>query len=362
MLNIPKPEAPSYWGIMVDGDDPLTGEKVAGSINIWTATTDLAAQQLVDMVRYINGEISTAQITNGTYIQNWAAAAKLGAGRGLPTMSRAEISKRLASSTALDVKSFEALASTTPSPELRAALDAAKAQVADVQASNDIPSPGQAKIQATLNLARGTNVETQLINPAMLQLAGVSASVSPQGAPGDLVSPLALNNPLAWSRIRQMRDNALAARGACLMDEAPEPSSMTGLADILAKKFPPVAGETASAQQDRYDQMFHYVQRKYHYAVIAHEMGHSVGLRHNFVSSSAPLFYRPQYWQLRTKNGQSQTECTDAVDDGSTCVGPRYFDPVTDRRAITVGLDVDAVHGDGLPRRHVAGHDRSRRH
>ena len=29
----------------------------------------------------------------------------------------------------------------------------------------------------------------------------------------------------------------------------------------------------------------------------------SVGLRHNFVSSSDALNYRPQYWQLRTKNG-----------------------------------------------------------
>jgi len=77
VLNIPHPEAPSYWGIMVDGDDPLTGEKVASSINIWTGTTDIAAQQVVDMVRYINGEISTADITNGSYVQGWANAAKL---------------------------------------------------------------------------------------------------------------------------------------------------------------------------------------------------------------------------------------------------------------------------------------------
>ena len=59
-------------------------------------------------------------------------------------------------------------------------------------------------------------------------------------------------------------------------------------------------------------------------------MGHSVGLRHNFVSSSAPLFYRPQYWQLRTANGAQKTACTDAVADGSTCTGPRYWDPMTE--------------------------------
>jgi hypothetical protein len=139
-----------------------------------------------------------------------------------------------------------------------------------------------------------------------------------------------MNQPIWASRLRQMRDNALAARGACMIDEAPEPSSITGLADILGRKFPRADGETPAVRQARYEKMFQYVKRQYHHAVLAHEMGHSVGLRHNFVSSAAPLFYRPQYWQLRTKNGAVKTACTDAVDDGSTCVGPRYWDPLTD--------------------------------
>ena len=86
------------------------------------------------------------------------------------------------------------------------------------------------------------------------------------------------------TRLREMRDNALAARGACILDEAPEPSGLTGMADILAEKFPASPNETASDRRTRYKRMLHYIQRRYHYAVIAHEMGHSVGLRHNFVS------------------------------------------------------------------------------
>ena len=145
----------------------------------------------------------------------------------------------------------------------------------------------------------------------------------------DRASPMALNNPLMWSRMREARENALAARGACIIDEAPEASSLTGIADIMAKKFPRGDQETQSDQKARHEKMFHYIQRLYQYAVLGHEMGHSIGLRHNFVSSAAPLFYRPQYWQLRTKNGTVTKPCAGQVKDGSTCVGPRWNDPIS---------------------------------
>ena len=330
VLNIPKPQLPSYWGIMVDGNDPLSGEKVVGSMNIWTATTDLAAQQLVDLVRYANGELSTADITNGTYVQDWAAGAKLSGAGGLPTMTAAEIDRRLAGATTLGAEAFRTLTAATPPPELQSVLAAGKARAADVQTRNDVPSPALTKAQATLAMARGTPVETALLNPAMLQLAGAPATTSLSGTVPAALSPVGLNNPLLQARLHQLRENALAARGACIIDQAPEPSGLSGLATILAKKFPPGAGESPVDRAARYDRMFHYVQRRYHYAVLAHEMGHSVGLRHNFTSSAAPLFYRPQYWQLRTRNGQVTTPCTDAVTDGAACVGPRYWDPVTD--------------------------------
>ncbi|HET6282288.1 MAG TPA: zinc-dependent metalloprotease, partial [Polyangia bacterium] len=328
--NIATPQVPSPWGILADGNDPLTGEKVVGSMNVWTAITDIGAQALVDIVRYINGELTTGEITNGTYVQNWAAAAKLSAASALPTLSKEEVNRRLAATTALTPKAFGSLTAGTQPQEIQAIRAAGRAVVADVQARNDIPSPATTKLHATLNLMRGTPVENQLINPAMLQLAGAPRTTSLSGGVPAAISPLALNNPLLTSRLHQMRETGLAARGSCVIDEAPEPSSLTGLASILAKKFPRDAKETTVAQKTRYDRMFRYVQQRYHYAVLAHEMGHSIGLRHNFVSSSAALFYRPQYWQLRTKNGKVTAPCTDAVSDGATCTGPRYFDPLTD--------------------------------
>jgi hypothetical protein len=327
--NIETPQVPSPWGILADGDDPLTGEKVAGSMNIWTHVTDLAAQSLVDLVRYTNGELSTQQITNGTYVRDWAAAARLGTSGAFPTMSKAEIDARIASATASDPELVARMNAKELPGEIRAVLNAGKARVLDVEARSDVASPSLARLQSALGAARGTPVEAALMNPAMLALSGAPSGAA-DGPTAALASPLGLNNPRVRTRLRELRDNALAKRGACVLDEAPEPSSMTGLADILATKFPADPDENPAARKARYDRMLTYVKRRFHYAVIAHEMGHSVGLRHNFVSSSAPLFYRPQYWQLRTRNGSIVNQCTEAVEDGAACVGPRYWDPVTD--------------------------------
>jgi hypothetical protein len=351
--NIADPQTPSPWGIMVDGNDPLTGEKVAGSMNVWTHVTDMASQQLVDLVRYVNGELTTEQITNGSYVRDWAGASRLASGAGLPLLSNGEVVSRLAGGTKLDAAAFDAVTRGARLPEVDELERRGKARALDVKARSDIASPSTAKLKATLSRGRGSAVEAQLVNPALLQLAG-------KGAGGDVgnVSPLAIHQPRLWGRIRQARENALAARGACIVSEAPEPTSLSGLADILRQKFPPTGGESVMDRQARNGRMFQYVKEHYHYAIMAHEMGHSIGLRHNFVSSSAPLFYRPQYWQLRTKNGAVKTPCTSAVADGSTCVGPRYWDPVTEEeqsQVITMWMQSSVMDYAGDPAQDMIG-------
>jgi hypothetical protein len=356
VLNIPSPQTPSAWGIMVDADDPLTGEKVAASINIWTAVTDIASQQLVDLVKYVNGELSVTDITNGKYIDNWAQAAKLGTSR-TPTMTKEQVHQRIAAAGHVSTAQFE--------EGLKKGLDPAitervkqfhYANVPDVAISHDVPSPSAYGVQSRMNMMRNTPAEATLINQPMLQAAGINGNTIPPGTALDQASPMALNNPRVMSMLTQMKQNAMAARGACILEgldsagnlEMPEFSAVGSIAKAMLRKFPRNAQtcsaatdcasnqcnaghcqETAQESQNRYDAMVNYVRRRYQYAVLAHEMGHSVGLRHNFVSSSAALHYRPQYWQLRTNNGAMTTPCTDAVTDGSTCVGPRYFDPLT---------------------------------
>jgi len=329
VLNIDKPQSPSAWGIMVDADDPLTGEKVAASINIWSHVTDIASQSLVDLVRYANGELTTADITNGTYITNWANAAKLGTGSSGPLMTRTQIHQRLAAGANVSTQAYEtATASKLPAGINQAVLQFHNSQVMDLAVSSTVASPSAAAVQSRFQAMHNSTTEATLLNQAMLQRAGVTGAI-PQGSVADQASGVAMNNPRVASQISAMREAAYANQGYCLLEEAPEMSSLTGIADAMKRKFPVGANETAEQTANRGTAMVNYVRRRYHYAVLAHEMGHSIGLRHNFVSTYAALHYRPQYWQLRTANGTVTAPCTDAVADGSTCVGPRYWDPLT---------------------------------
>ena len=73
---IEAPQSPSPWGIYTDSEDPLTGETIAASINVWSWVNDFWAQSVVDQMRLIKGELSVSDVTEGEYVKNWAQAAE----------------------------------------------------------------------------------------------------------------------------------------------------------------------------------------------------------------------------------------------------------------------------------------------
>lgn len=352
------PQVPSAWGIMVDAKDPLTGETIAASINIWNHVTDLASQGAVDLIRYINGELSTAEITDGTFIKDWVLANEglAGGSRTTPPMSKDEVIKRL--SATLDSKNPESMKKLDSAFEnYIQGKSVAAANLQGIQnlkkINRDLRASDNPKdsvrgplLQQRLERARGTELEAALINKPALEAAGINPDDAGHldATSVDRASPLRYGNSMVVSRIKRARQNALAERGACLIEATPEFSSVVGLARIMNEKFP----DSGQSKEQRAEQMRKYLARKMHYGVIIHEMGHSFGERHNFISSYDALNFRPQYWQLRTRNGQVGQPCTDAFvhdtngnvvkdasgnpipNNGENCVGPRYFDPITD--------------------------------
>lgn len=326
---IAAPQTPSPWGIMVDAHDPLTGEKVSASINVWSHVTDLWSQSVVDTARYIRGELSTEDVTEGTYVRDWASAAEAAATHGsLPRFTaddRFAMLGKAAKGRALSASELEAF---EQSPAFERAKGLAR-ELRDVKADLLAPSSMKPLYEARRKRALDTPTEAALTTKLFQSYAGRAGKAS-SALMTEFASPLRGANPSLRRDLANKKELMLAERGACVMNEAPAPLGMANLATLLEEKFGRF--DKAGAKGDqlvRAEKMRQYIAHRAHFSVVTHEMGHSIGLRHNFVSSADALTYRPQYWQLRTEDGTQNRPCT-SLDATGACTGPRYFDVITE--------------------------------
>jgi hypothetical protein len=340
---LPNPQSGSPWGIMVDADDPLTGEKVVTSVNEWGAVLDIASQGTEDLIRWINGEISSAQIMSGQYLNFWVKATDADTKQFQgQILSRREQRTRLNSiNQGIGLlNGLTAKDQATPAP------------VRQIQAAKNLAQSLGPSLDATFEGQRealiGSTFEAQLVTPRVLLASDQDPSSPLDPNVVAQASPLQGTNPRLNAWVLHMRDISMAQTGACMVEQ-PEPDSLVGLAREAARLYPlPKAGPSYDTQLFSRDQALHqWIREQFHIAVIAHEMGHSMGLRHNFTGSIDALNYHPEYWQLRTRNGKEHY-CTTGTwsgkafdnqsldaetphTNGTDCVGPRWVDPITDQ-------------------------------
>ncbi len=332
---IETPQTPSAWGIMTDFDDPVTGEKVQASINEWAYILDIASQNTEDLVRWINGEISNSQITSGQYMQQWLAASKLGAAQHSPNvLSAAEIQSRI-NSIDKSIGKLNGVPAGTPI-----------AQAAGMAARNLSQTLGgslDAQLEGTRQSLLGSQWESRLLTPDFLQMAGFDPRQPFAGDPTTLAmaSPLRGLNPTLRRWSKGVVQGALLQKNMCVIDDMPEPDALVGLARQAQQLFPlpdPNSPNYTAKVDTRNQSLHQWLREQFHQSVIAHEMGHSMGLRHNFSGSWDSLNYHTEYWQLRTRNGQEHycgfpgsPDAKTPHTNGTDCVGPRWVDPLTDQ-------------------------------
>ncbi len=331
------PQTPSPWGIMTDSEDPLTGQKIASSINVWTHVNELFSQGLIDTSRYIKGEIPVDSITEGKYIRDWASAADATGDGMAGRFSSEQVRDRISaiSGKSFDPKLPETVPTEVEKPAVQAKIRAALQQARSVRAEAGAASTHAPMYAARLKALAGTDIEAELMTKAMQEYAGVDGMPSSESVL-NMASPVRGSNRSFQRQFERFKQNALGQRGACILSAedamSPSPLGIVDLADVLQEKFGAFnPSDSADAQALRAKKMQKYIAQRAHYAVIVHEMGHSIALRHNFVSSSDAFNYRSQYWILRTDNNPdiAKKQCTGVKTGGQDCVGPRYYDPIT---------------------------------
>ncbi|MDB4997606.1 MAG: hypothetical protein JWM74_5038 [Myxococcaceae bacterium] len=334
------PQTPSPWGIMVDAEDPLTGEKVSTSVNEWAHVLDIASQGTEDLLRWVNGEISDDQIMSGAYLRDWVKSSNMGISQYQPkTLSKAEIQSRMNSLTVphvMDNAVGTALKGTTPGQMTREKWDDMTNKLSK-QAQAQLGPSIDRKFEGMRQSLIGTKWESQMTTPEDLQAAGFDPQTPTAG--DDFVmskaSPLRGQNPEMRRWLKKLKNQTGAQRAHCIIEQ-PEPDALVGLARHAQRLYPlPDAKDPnyPAKKAERDQQLHQWIREQFHVAVILHEMGHSMGLRHNFTGSFDAVNYHPQYWQLRTRNGKEPACKASELDphtNGEDCAGPRWMDPVTD--------------------------------
>lgn len=327
VVMVNEPQLMSPWGIMMDAEDPLTGEKIAGSVTQWSAVLDRAAATVTDIVQLLNGQIDPETFITGQDVSDWVLANQpQGVAERERGMSQEELAQRRA---AFDPKVLapylEGVSDGKPGshPKVRHMLRE------KALSEGGRLGPGNSALAERMRALRGSALESQLVGPSLLQAAGFDPSQAPTPGAIERASPFGAMNPLARREARRRQMLAGASRHACRL-EGPDPDNLLGLARAAAAQFPAPDPNDPAAVNEHKKSLSGWVRRELNRGVMAHEIGHSVGLRHNFAASFDALNYEAGYWQLRTSNGSVTADCADGNTDGASCVGPRWRDPLTD--------------------------------
>ncbi|MEI7893106.1 MAG: hypothetical protein WCI05_08445, partial [Myxococcales bacterium] len=359
-------------GVVVLGGDPTTGEQVGTMVNVFGASIDSYTARARDQLQLLTGDFTPEEFVSGLASQVYGTAISDRALGSLATRLTSVPSQALQSTevrsriSALKVRAM-AGRFTIPTLELGPAAQlvtfghfAAQQQALGVPGFGGVSEYSAKLDPARASLAR-SGLEASMVNDLWRTSLGI-----PTGATSDSVletfSPLRGLAPDALASVRDARQERLASKGICVLD-VPEALPMTWMAGTAAKlkaRYPDgavaqgdlaqragVAGQTID-RVVRGKLIYQELLEPLYEFTVLHELGHLVGLAHDFSGSWDSPNFDPNYWLLRSGGVTSNmkpcpTEGRKAGDP-DTCVGPRWRDPVTrDELGTVAGREHDSI-------------------
>ncbi len=317
-------DSQGYWGLANIAADPDTGEMIAGRGAVWQTITDYYAHTLITYVKLLNGELDPGAVTNGDDLIY--AMKQLGEGK-MPSrqiLDHPIVERGLEKAVKGASKGIERLKLPNAGwfkPEgkqtLRGqngkpgALTLGLNRLLDGRLLGDGNDLGNAR----LNSLAGSSLEKRLMNVDQARLAPTANLDLTGTQPGTIEAASPMRRQSATVRHMIERAKARVAAFQCGKEAAFNDDLLLGLAVRLAQGAPikandPDDGPVAFGRDwdfqlpgggVDYDLMAQYAAQFIHHGVLAHELGHSLGQRHNFTASADAINYFDNYWVHRLK-------------------------------------------------------------
>ncbi|MBJ94792.1 MAG: hypothetical protein CMP23_10025 [Rickettsiales bacterium] len=291
LYNVPNPGRGNPFGFGPAQLDPLTGEIVSAAALVYEAEIRSYGAWARDLVQLLNGEISEEDFIAGENVSDWISARSEQLNR--PSVYSAEEAQRLAAKVELQHRhTLPSLGSGDRSRRGKLQALRAAREVLREQPPAATAHPG---LDARLDALIGSPLEQLAITDEAL--------LSSATRPGQPMSEQLLERA---SPLRQIASKRLRRASQARMQRNAERCAY--FREFVDPSLEADAARFAGMdpEQIRWELMLGVYR-----GTMAHEMGHTLGLRHNLEGSADPFNYGAEYWELR--------------DDGD--MAPRYLDP-----------------------------------
>ncbi len=288
-----------------------SGEIISANAFLYDYVLDRIATSTADLVALINGDMTEDAFIAGENVEAWVDAIKSGKTKelvgttdGVPsTWDEAEILERMnAISNGFSPLLMQEMQGMGK-PEHPSEFDDYMEAAADAIDRSGAFGAGAAESMQRWQTLMDSPYDDLMWSQETVGVYGYDPIAMLNGdtsqldgrSPLDLVAPAEVAAQENWRVIA-------GKHAVCLEDGAFADASLLGLALHYAE----LGYSWEEAREDIRQELFK--------AVMLHEVGHTVGLRHNFAASFDAFNYAPEYWDLR--------------DDGD--MRPRHVDPESD--------------------------------
>ena len=267
------PQQSGWGGLGPSNADSRTGEVISGSSYIRGHYYEIAAATVNDYIELMNDEISVTDIVYGQQIRRHIAA----------TLERRANESRRGVTGALADRLDDRIASLGATREDKL---------------QELRNPDHLKHR--MEKIKGTRLEERLVSDQDLAMAGYGV-----WRPGDEVTEELWDRATPWGRATQQDPfSAVKDRSRLALSEA-------GFCFLQADFDPHWAGLATALQNQSREQRYEFIATRLLAHVMLHEVGHNVGLAHNFEGSFDATNYDEVFWNNTCLDGLDQPDCTE---------------------------------------------------